>query len=100
MPRGLARVLTAHTVVGARARGWATLKNGELLRTAEDAGFDVMITADQSIPYQQNLKNRKLALVVLSQARWRLVRQRLDQIAAAVDAATPGSYAEIEVPVR
>jgi len=70
-----------------------------LLQAAEDAAFDVMVTSDKSIKYQQNLAGRRIALVVLSQGRWRLVRQRLEAIAAAVDAATPGSYTEVELPI-
>ena len=65
-PRTLARYLIGrHTVTEARARGWERLENGELLRVAEDAGFDVLITTDKRICYQQNLTGRKLALVVL-----------------------------------
>ena len=99
VPRGLARTLNAHTVVEARARGWHMFKNGDLLQAAEDAAFDVIVTSDKGIKYQQNLKSRKIALVVLSQGRWRLVRQRLEAIAAAVDAATPGSYTEVKLPI-
>ena len=99
IPRGLARSLNAHTVVEARARGWHLFTNGDLLQAAEDAAFDVIVTSDKSIKYQQNLTGRRIALVVLSQGRWRLVRQRLEAIAAAVDAATPGSYIEVELPV-
>jgi hypothetical protein len=58
-----------------------------------------MVTSDKGIRHQQNLTGRKIALVVLSQGRWRLVRQRLEAIAAAVDAATPGSYTEVELPM-
>jgi len=46
-PRGLVRALTGHAVTEARERGWATLKNGELLSVAEQAGFQVLITADR-----------------------------------------------------
>jgi hypothetical protein len=99
IPRGLARSLNAHTVVEARARGWHLFKNGDLLQAAEDAAFDVIVTSDKSIKYQQNLTGRRIALVVHSQGRWRLVLQRLEAIAAAVDAATPGSYTEVELPV-
>lgn len=99
IPRGLARSLNAHTVVEARARGWHLFKNGDLLQAAEDAAFDVIVTSGKSIKYQQNLTGRRIALVVHSQGRWRLVRQRLEAIAAAVDAATPGSYTEVELPV-
>lgn len=98
VPRGLAKALHAHTVVESRERGWHLLKNGDLLRAAEEAAFDVFITSDKNIRYQQNLTNRKLAIVVLSRGRWRLVRQRLGAIVAAVDAATPGSYTEVEIP--
>ena len=75
------------------------LKNGDLLDAAEVAAFDVTVTSDKSIKHQQNLAGRKIALVVLSQGRWRLVRQRLDAIAAAVEAVTPASYTEVEVPI-
>jgi hypothetical protein len=100
VPRGLARVLGAHTVVEARARGWHLFKNGDLLKAAEDAAFDVMVTSDKSIKYQQNLTGRRIALAVLTKGRWRLVRQRLDAIATAVDAAAPGSYVEVEIPLE
>ena len=97
-PRGLARALPGHAVTEARERGWATLKNGELLSVAERAGFDVLVTADKNIRYQQNLEGRKIALVVLGQGRWGSVRLRLAEIAAAVNAATPGRYTEVEIP--
>jgi hypothetical protein len=100
VPRGLARALSAHAVVESRERGWHLFKNGDLLNAAEDAAFDVLVTSDKSIRYQQNLTRRKLALVVLSQGRWRLVRQKLKAVAAAVEAATPGSYTEVEIPVH
>ena len=66
-PRGLVRALASHSVTEARERGWATLKNGELLLVAEQAGFDVFLTADKNIRYQQNLKERKIAIIVLTQ---------------------------------
>lgn len=97
-PRGLVRALAGHTVVEARERGWATLKNGELLTAAEGAGFDVLLTADKNIRYQQNLVGRKIAIIVLSQLRWTLVRKKLAEIAAVVSAASSGSFAEVEIP--
>lgn len=96
-PRGLVRALANHTVTEARERGWATLKNGELLSVAEQAGFDVLLTADKNIRYQQNLKERKIAIVVLTQLRWSLVRRQLTEIAAAVNAAVVGSFDEVEI---
>jgi len=98
VPRGLARALTGHVVTEARDRGWATVKNGVLLSAAEEAGFQVLVTADKNIRYQQNLEGRRIAIVVLTQLRWGLVRKMLTEIAAAVNVSTPGSFLEVEIP--
>ena len=90
--------LIGHTVTEARTRGWDTLSNGDLLVEAERAGFAVFVTADKNIRYQQNLSGRKIAVVVLSTPQWPLVRLHIAKIAAAVNAATPGSYAEVQIP--
>jgi hypothetical protein len=96
-PRTLARFpIDHHMVTEARARGWEELGNGELLKEA--AGFEVLITTDKNIRYQQNLKGRKIALVVLGQGRWSLIRHYVAQVVAAVNAATPGSFVEVEIP--
>ena len=97
-PRGVARSLKGHTVTKAKDRGWDKLTNGDLLAEAEQAGFDVLVTADKNMSYQQNLTGRRIALVVLSTPQWPLVKLHLDKIAAAVDVATPGSFAEVDIP--
>jgi hypothetical protein len=97
-PRGIARFLPSHTVTKAKDRGWDALTNGDLLAAAEGAGFDVLLTADKNMRYQQNLAGRRIALVVLSTPQWPRVRLHLNIIAAAVNAATPGSYAEVDIP--
>ncbi len=97
-PRGIARFLTGHTVTKAKERGWDTLTNGNLLDEAEQAGFDVLLTADKNMRYQQNLTDRKIAIVVLSTPQWPVVRLHIGKIAAAVNAATPGSYEEVILP--
>jgi hypothetical protein len=79
-PRGIARSLHPHTVKEAKAQGWDTLSNGDLLRAAEDASFDILLTTDTSLPYQQNLKGRKIAVVILSKNRWSLVRTVIPQM--------------------
>jgi hypothetical protein len=99
-PRGIARALEGHTVKEARAQGWDTLSNGDLLKAAEDAGFDLLLTTDKNLPHQQNLQGRKLAIVVLSNSRWSLMRTVLADIAAAVNAAKPGSYTLVDIPTR
>jgi hypothetical protein len=75
------------------------LENGELLAAAETSAFEVIVTADQNIRYQQNLTGRRLALVVLGSNIWPIVRNHGRPIASAVDEATPGSYAFIEMPI-
>jgi hypothetical protein len=97
-PRPIAKVLTAHDVTFSRKRGWHQLENGELIQTAENAGFDVLLTTDKNIRYQQNLKQRLIAIVVLTNQQWPAVEPNLDRIVKAVNEATPGSYIEIEIP--
>ena len=97
VPRGIARALQAHTVKEARAQGWDTLSNGDLL---EAAAFDVLLTTDTNLPHQQNLGGRKLAIVIISKNRWSLVRPMMQQIADAVNAATPGTCTLVEIPAH
>jgi hypothetical protein len=98
-PRTLARYLIDHhAVTEARARGWEQLENGDLLTVAEAAGFEVLVTTDKNLRYQQNLAGRKLAVVVLGKGRWSLIKPHVARIVAAVNAATPGSFAEVEIP--
>ena len=97
-PRGVAAALVGHTVEEARSRGWDTFKNGELLAAAEAAGFDVFVTTDRNLRYQQNLAHRTIAIVVLGKSRWKLIKPCLPAIAATVAAAKPGSLIEIDIP--
>ena len=69
-----------------------------MLREAERAGFDVVVTADKNMRYQQNLEGRRIALVVLGTPQWPIVKLHLDKIAAAINSATTGSYVEVDVP--
>jgi uncharacterized protein (DUF433 family) len=98
MPNGLIRALPGHAVHSAQATGWDTLSNGALLNAAEEAGVELLLTTDRRIHYQQNLRGRRIALVVLAgSTKWSCVRQHADRIAAAVASAKPGSYAEVEI---
>lgn len=99
-PRGVASALVGHTVEEARSRGWDALRNGELLTAADAARFDVLLTTDRNMRYQQNLEGRTIAVVVLSKARWRLIRRQLPEILDAVSAATPGSFTEVEIAIE
>ena len=100
IPSGAARALVGHEVTEAIRRGWDRISNGELLANAEAAGFDVLLTADKRIRYQQNLKDRSIAVVVIGNPTWRILRQHLDRVAKAVNAAAPGSYTEVDIPIR
>jgi hypothetical protein len=98
-PRTLARYLIEHhTITEARARGWDELENGELLTVAEAAGFEVLVTTDRNLRYQQNFAGRKIAIVVLGKGRWSIIKTHVVQVLGAVNAATPGSFAEVEMP--
>ena len=74
------------------------MENGELIQRAEEAGYQLLLSTDKNIRYQQNLAGRRIALAILTQLRWGLIKQRLPQIAEAVNAASPGSFAEVEIP--
>jgi hypothetical protein len=100
VPSGLARSLAGHKVTEAIELGWERISNGELLTKGEAAGFELFLTTDKNIRYQQNLKGRKIAIVVLGNSAWRMTRQYVDRIVGAVDAATPGNYVEVEIPFK
>jgi len=97
-PKPIAACLVGHEVTRTRQIGWHELKNGELLQQAEQAGYALLLTTDKNIQYQQNLAGRKISIVVLGNSQWHVVRLHLDIIAATVNAATPGSYAEVDIP--
>lgn len=86
-----------HTVITTWFQGWSGLKNGALLTAAEEAGFDLFITADQELSYQQNLTGRKIAVLVLSTNNWGVVKQHVAGITEAIDAATPDSFAFVNI---
>ena len=100
VPVGVRRFLVGHNVSTFMQTGWPVqLENGALLKTAEESGFDVLVTSDQNIQYQQNLTARKLALVVLGSNIWPIVTSHAASISKAVDSALPGTYQFIEMPL-
>lgn len=100
VPVGVRAFLQKHEVRTTVEIGWPDqLENGELLKKAEESGFDVMVTSDQNIRYQQNLSGRKLALVVMGSNIWPIVRTHGNSISATVNAAVSGSYEFIEMPL-
>jgi hypothetical protein len=99
-PAPLRLFLKDHTVKKTKDLGWDTLSNGELLRAAEEADFEVFLTTDKNIRYQQNLVNRAIAIVVLGNSRWPVVQRYVDRVVAAVSVAKPGTYREVKIPDR
>ena len=99
-PRGVGAALKNHVVEECRSRGWGSFRNGELLDAAEADGFDVLVTTDRNMRHQQSLTGRKIAVVILSKGRWRLIKARLASIAATVAAAQPGNFTDVDIPVE
>jgi hypothetical protein len=97
-PGPLRHALKGHVVVEAIEKGWDRLLNGELITAAEAAGFDVLLTTDKNMRYQQDLRGRKIAFVVLGNQQWPILRRHVERVVVAVNAATPGSYAEVDIP--
>jgi len=96
-PAPLSKHLTFHQVSTAYALGWQTLTNGDLLHQAEKSGFDVLVTTDQNLKYQQNLSSRLISVVVLSSTSWPRIQKHLSEIVSAVDACKPNGYIEITI---
>jgi hypothetical protein len=91
-PAPLRHALKGLTVVEVIQRGWDRFVNGELIAAAEAEGFELLVTTDKNMRYQQNLEGRKLAFVVIGNQQWPILRLYVDRVVAAVNAATPGSY--------
>jgi predicted nuclease of predicted toxin-antitoxin system len=97
LPLRLARELTGHDVRSVRQQGWTGLTNGELLRRAAADGFEVMLTADRSLQFQQNLKNAPLAVVVLVAPRnsLRHLLPLIPRALAAISSSRPGQVVRV-----
>jgi hypothetical protein len=97
-PEPLRRSLAHHQVVTVYERGWSKLKNGELLDAAEKEGFAVLVTTDSNLQYQQNLRSRRIAIVVLSTPSWPRIQRAIASVVDAIDQATERSHREVKVP--
>ena len=95
-PAPLRRSLVGHSVATAFEKAWGKLQNGDLIRVAETEGFHAMITTDQNLKHQQNLHDRKLAILVLPTTSWPKIQMHLEKISAAVNSLKPGEYRELD----
>lgn len=97
-PVPLRRALAPHQVITVYERGWSTLENGRLLDAAERDGFDVLVTTDQNLKYQQHLTGRRLTIFVLSTTSWPRIQPHGDRIRTALEQIAPGMYHEFSIP--
>jgi hypothetical protein len=93
-PAPLRHVLAPHEVSTAFELGWSNLENGDLLREAEGR-FEVFVTTDQDLRYQQNLGGPQLAILVLPTTNWPEIQRRQSEVVGAVNSMRPGDYREL-----
>ena len=96
-PSPLARFLRRHQVTRVDELGWQGLENGALLDAAEQAGFDMLLTCDQNVPYQQNFTGRRLVVVILSTNHWPSLEPVAARVAAAVDFVQLGQVVKVDI---
>lgn len=97
-PVPLRKHLSEHKVFTAFEKAWSNLKNGELLQQAEEEGFEVLVTTDQNLRYQQNLQERKIAIVVLLTTSWPKIQKSVANVVKSISAVNAGDYLEIAIP--
>ena len=98
VPRQLQRLLTGIQITLVENMGWKGVKNGQLLQLAEQNNFDIFVTADKQLKYQQNLKGRKIAIIVLPYNRRKWMSLLVPGIKAALEKIQPGDYIEVPRP--
>ena len=96
-PVPLRKFLKNHSVTTAYEEGWYNLSNGDLLKAAESQGYQILITTDQNLRYQQNLSDRQIAIVVLLSTSWPKIRKQVDEISAVINTTNLGDYQEISI---
>ena len=99
LPHKLRLHLPEHDVVTVAFAGLDGLKNGRLMKAAEDAGFEVFVTADRALPYQQNMTRRTIAVVALSGQIWAVIEAHVERISLAISAAPAGTITRVECGV-
>lgn len=97
VPWPMSKFLTGHDCTSVQQSGWGGLKNGELLRKAEGK-FDLFITADQNLSYQQNLTGFKIAILELSTNDLKRIESARETINKFIAAAQPGSFQKLKIP--
>jgi hypothetical protein len=97
-PAPLRKHLSTHQVSTAFELNWSALQNGELIAQMERSGFEVLVTTDQNLKYQQNLTGRRVAIVALSTTSWLRIEKHVTAVQEALETATAGAYLEVQIP--
>jgi len=93
-PVPLRRHLHPNSVDTAAELGWSQLSNGDLIAAAESEGYNLLITTDQNLRYQQNLSDRKIGIIVLTTTSWPRIRRNIENILSALDSLQKSNYVE------
>ena len=99
VPLKLLRLLTGHALVTAQEKGWGSFTNGQLLALAEPE-FDLFLTCDRNLQYQQNLKDRKIAILLLSTNHWPALKRQANLVQAALEKVKPGEFITVVIPLN
>lgn len=96
VPWPMHRILAGHTCTSVQAEGWRGIRNSELLKRVE-ADFDLLITADQNILYQQNLASSTVSILELSTNDLRRIQSDAEAIQKVVEAIRPGQFVRLNI---
>ena len=96
VPLPLRKLLVGHECYSAQQMGWKSIKNSQLLALAE-AQFDLFITSDQGLAYQQNLRGRRIAILQLSTNKLRPIQAAAAQVRSAIETISPAEFRRIEI---
>jgi predicted nuclease of predicted toxin-antitoxin system len=99
VPRALGRHLGPHQITRSAERGWQELRNGDLLKAAEEDGFELLLTCDRNLEHQQRVVGRGVAIIALSTNNWPLIRIHAEEVAKVVESARPGTYFAVDCGV-
>jgi predicted nuclease of predicted toxin-antitoxin system len=97
VPSPMHKFLTGHECSTAQQRGWGGIKNGDLLRLAETE-FNLFITSDQNIRYQQNLAGQQVAILELSTNDYRRIKEAAELIRSTIAKIQPKEFRQLEIP--
>ena len=96
VPWPLAKILQGHDCTSPQRRDWGGIKNGDLLKLA-DAEFDLFITSDQNLRYQQNLAGRTISILELSTNDWHSIQAGSSSIMAVIEKISPSDFVHLTI---